>query len=110
MRGALPASEPEPNDQVAAARQHSHFRRRRVLVTDEVGRLVELYIAEARAASVSRKLSLLMDVRRNRDPRAFAFLLQILADGDESSRVRTYVLKRIRNGELAPDYRERAAA
>jgi HEAT repeat protein len=79
-------------------------------VTDEVGRLIELYIKEARAASVSRRLSLLRALRRYHDPRAFAFLLQILADGRESSQVRTYVLKSIRNGELAPDYRERAAA
>jgi len=79
-------------------------------VTDEVARLIKLYIGEARAASVSRRLSLLMDLRRYRDARAFAFLLQVLADGRESSQVRTYVLKSIRNGGLAPDYRERAAA
>jgi hypothetical protein len=79
-------------------------------VTDEVGRLIELYLAEARAASVSRKLSLLMYLTRYRDPRVFALLLQVLAEGREPTQIRTYVLKSLRNGGLAQDYRERAAA
>ena len=48
-------------------------------MTDEVGQLIELYVGGARATSVSRRLSLLLDLNRYTDPRVFAFLLQVLA-------------------------------
>src|SRR5215471_15773818 len=50
---------------------------------DELQRLVDLFNARA-ASSAKSKLDVLMDLERVRDPRVVPFLLQLLADRQES--------------------------
>ena len=69
---------------------------------DELQRLADAY--RVRASSVKSKLDVLMDLERIRDPRVVPFMLNVLADPNESGQVRIYVVKQLRNsgGLLVP--------
>jgi hypothetical protein len=56
------------------------------------------------------KLGILIDLEARPDPRIVSFLLRVLADRREPEEVRIHVLKRLRNGRLAPDDRPLVAA
>jgi len=64
---------------------------------DELQRLVNVYRTRA-SSSVNSRLDVLMDLERVRDPRVVPFLLQVLADRDESDAVRIHVVKQLRSG------------
>jgi hypothetical protein len=64
---------------------------------DELERLVDLFRARA-CSSAKSKLDVLMDLERVRDPRVVPFLLQLLADRQESVDVRMHVVKQLRTG------------
>jgi hypothetical protein len=65
---------------------------------DELERLVDAYQVRA-SATVRSKLSVLMHLKRIRDPRVVPFLLKVLEDAGEVEQVRIYVLKQLRNGD-----------
>jgi hypothetical protein len=67
------------------------------MTMDELQRLVDLFNARA-ASSAKSKLDVLMDLERVRDPRVVPFLLQLLADRQESADVRIHLVKQLRNG------------
>ena len=72
------------------------------MIMDDVERLIQAF--STRGAMASR-LDVLMDLERLRDARVVSFLLKVLADPAEPSEVRMHVLKRLRNGPLAPGER-----
>ena len=78
-------------------------------MADDVERLIDGYRQRKASASSAWKLGVVMDLERLRDDRVMAFLLAVLEDHREPTDVRIHVLKRIRNGGLAPDDRVRAA-
>jgi HEAT repeat protein len=65
---------------------------------DELERLVDAYQVRG-SATVRSKLSVLMHLKRIRDPRVVPFLLKVLEDAGEVEQVRIYVLKQLRNGD-----------
>src|SRR3984893_7047098 len=85
-------------------------RMRRGVVADDVVQLIHAYLQAPPSASVTRSLSLLMDVNRHDDPRVFAFLLRVLTDRREPVQVRSYTLRCIRTTGLSAANVERAAA
>ncbi len=78
-------------------------------MADDVERLIHGYTVRKASASSAWKLGVVMDLERLRDDRVMAFLLAVLEDPREPADVRIHVLKRIRNGGLAPDDRAHAA-
>ena len=66
---------------------------------DAFQRLVNVYHTRASASAKSR-LDVLLDIEQLRDPRVVPFLLEIVADPHESTDVRMYVLKRLRNRQV----------
>lgn len=77
---------------------------------DTFEHLVVAYRNRASFSAASR-LSMLMELEQGRDPRLVDFLLDVLADPQETPTVRMYVLKQLRNtrGLLAPADRLAAA-
>ena len=71
---------------------------------DQVAQLIETFGSRA-TLSVRSKLDVLTDLVRLRDPRVVPFLLDVLADQRQPMSVRIQVLKRLRNGTLAPTNR-----
>ena len=71
---------------------------------DEVQQLIKAYESQV-ALSVVSKLGVLIDLEALRDPRIVPFLLRVLADRLEFTKVRIHVLKRLRNGRLRPEGR-----
>ena len=61
-----------------------------LFVADDVVQLIHAYAQAAASASVTRRLSLLMDINRHDDPRVFAFLLRVLTDRREPLEMRSY--------------------
>jgi HEAT repeat protein len=78
-------------------------------VADDVAQLIHAYAKAAASASVTRRLSLLMDINRYDDPRVFGFLLPVLTDRREPVQVRSYTLRCIRTTGLSSANFERAA-
>ena len=74
----------------------------------EARRLIERYRSPA-TSSVPAKLSALMELERLRTSDAVAFLLQVLADRREPAEVRRQIVSWVRNGDVAPAFRARAA-
>jgi HEAT repeat protein len=81
-----------------------------LFVADDVVQLIHAYAQAAASASVTRRLSLLMDIKRYDDPRVFAFLLRVLTDRREPVQVRSYTLRCVRTTGLSAAYFESAAA
>ena len=77
---------------------------------DEFDLLVEAYRMRASSSATSR-MSVLLDLDRRRDPRVVPFLLNVLADSQETATVRIYVLKQLRNarGLVTPASRPEVA-
>jgi hypothetical protein len=78
-------------------------------MADDVERLIHGYTLRKVSASSAWKLGVVMDLEGLRDDRVMAFFLAVLEDHREPTNVRIHVLKRIRNGGLAPHDRARAA-
>jgi HEAT repeat protein len=81
-----------------------------LFVADNVAQLIHAYAQAAPSASVTSRLSLLMDINRYDDPRAFAFLLRVLTDHREPVQVRSYTLRCVRTTGLSAANFESAAA
>jgi HEAT repeat protein len=81
-----------------------------LFVADAVAQLIHAYARATPSASVTRRLSLLMDIKRYDDPRVFAFLLRVLTDRREPVQVRSYTLRCVRTTGLSAAYFESAAA
>ena len=79
-------------------------------MADHVARLIHAYARAAASGSVTSRLSLLMDINRCDDPRAFVFLARVLTDRREPALVRSYTLRCIRTTGLSAANFERAAA
>jgi hypothetical protein len=77
---------------------------------DEFEQLVDAYRTQA-SSWVASRLSVLIDLERSGDPRLLPFLLNVLADPQETAKVRICVLKQLRNarGLVAPADRPAAA-
>jgi hypothetical protein len=75
-----------------------------VIAMDEVEQLMGAFRARATSGATS-KLDVLIDLERLDDPRVVLFLVQILSDSEEATEVRIHVVKRLRNGHLAPHER-----
>jgi hypothetical protein len=71
----------------------------------EVARLIAAFEARDPTASASSKLDLLMDLERLDDPRIVPFLVGVLADESQPTEVRIHLVRRLRNGRLAPEER-----
>jgi hypothetical protein len=67
------------------------------MMMDRLEQLIEAFRAEP-AARVYRKLDVLMDLERLRDPRSIPFLLQVVQDDREPLEVRTRVVRLLRAG------------
>lgn len=76
---------------------------------NQVEQLSNAYESQAALSAVSR-LGVLIDLEGLRDPRIVPFLVRVLADRREPTEVRIHVLKRLRNGRLAPEDRPLVAA
>ena len=76
---------------------------------DHVARLTRVLEAHGSTSSVAAKLDALLDLEQVRDPRVLELMLQILADPQQPTEVRLYVLKHTRNGTLATTQRPRVA-
>ena len=73
--------------------------------SDEVAWLMEAFNARAATSSATSKLDLLMDLERLDDPRVVPFLVGVMADETQPIDVRIHLVRRLRNGRLAPDER-----
>jgi hypothetical protein len=76
---------------------------------DQVAHLTRVLEAHGSTSSVAAKLDALLDLEQVRDPRVLGLMLQILADTQQPTEVRLYVLKHTRNGTLATTQRPRVA-
>jgi hypothetical protein len=76
----------------------------------EVGRLIAAFAAREPTASAASKLDLLLDLERRDDPRIVPFLVGVLADESQPMEVRIHLVRRLRNGRLAPEERPLVAA
>src|SRR5262249_14200218 len=72
---------------------------------DEVACLISAFNDLASASSATSKLDGLMDLERLDDPRIVPFLVGVLADETQPMEVRIHLIRRLRNGRLAPDER-----
>ena len=70
-------------------------------MADKVAQLIHAYAQAAPSASVTRRLSLLMEINRYDDPRVFAFLSRVLTARRELVQVRSYTLRCIRTTGLS---------
>jgi hypothetical protein len=77
---------------------------------DEVAWLMEAFNDLGAASSATSKLDSLMDLERLDDPRIVPFLVAVLADETQSMEVRIHLIRRLRNGRLAPDERRLVAS
>ena len=71
---------------------------------DGVAWLMEAFL-DLGAASPMTKLDRLMDLERLDDPRIVPFLVGVLADESQPVEVRIHLVRRLRNGRLAPEER-----
>ncbi|HEX6656177.1 MAG TPA: hypothetical protein VF153_08210 [Candidatus Limnocylindria bacterium] len=72
---------------------------------DNVARLIAAFEAREPTASAASKLDMLMDLERLDDPRIVPFLVGVLADESQPMEIRIHLVRRLRNGRLAPEVR-----
>ena len=77
---------------------------------NEIGRLIQAFGARGKSGQSAWKLDVLLDLGRFDDPRVVAFLTDLVTDADEPPDVRIQALRRLREGPLTADQRDRVAA
>jgi hypothetical protein len=72
-------------------------------------RLIAAFNELGVGSSATSKLDILMDLERLDDPCIVPFLVGVLADESQPMEVRIHLIRRLRNGRLAPDERRLVA-
>jgi len=78
--------------------------------SDEVAWMIQAFNGLGAASSATSKLDSLMDLERLDDARIVPFLVGVVADDTQPMEVRIHLVRRMRNGRLAPDERRLVAA
>jgi hypothetical protein len=69
---------------------------------DDIDQLIEAFGSRGKSDHSAWKLDILMDLGRFRSPKAVAFCVGVVADGDEPPDVRADALRRLREATLTP--------